>query len=442
MINTNANIDQIIYTACGKDHSGAFSVWSASNDELKQTRYNSEIMDILNTVYAGNNVIEKDMYGNPIRRTFDEQISQDRVLKQGAKPSGLFKKSYKDSDYEIIENVTRAAIKVLGESGSSGLRKQIRYDDDFREDLDKAPFRIAYTKLSDGRLLLCRVAAIGKVYSQLDSRNGNLFYHAYILPKGTKISDINLSKLDFVKGLDKKYWGENPEDAPKYLPTLKINDLYNNPLNSKHAKQEKTQYQSKLLNKEELLDLIKKSVLSQDIKTRLGFKQEFMKQVKLGANIPELLNDVCEKNIKKLENNEKLNDEDYLIIQELEIINTPFSSMFEHMEKYSALKAKRESYDYDDIDVINQQMQTSKQYIKQLMSDMNLEQLMNVADSTKKYIYNSAKFNLLEHNKPANGNIKLSSEEEIKYWSADKLYRATKTMLERKISFDEQKVIL
>ena len=50
MLNPNAQIEQLIYTACGKDASGAFGVWSASNDELKRTINNDKIIKAMYTV--------------------------------------------------------------------------------------------------------------------------------------------------------------------------------------------------------------------------------------------------------------------------------------------------------------------------------------------------------------------------------------------------------
>ena len=473
MLNPNAQIEQLIYTACGKDASGAFGVWSASNDELKRTINNDKIIKAMYTVYEGNKVLQKDINGNPTKTSFDPQVVRHRELKAGATPSGLFKKTYKDSDYEMVETVTRGAIHTIQETSSADLRQQIGYENDFRENEEKAPFRIAYTKLDDGRLLLCRVAAIGSVYSQLDSRRGNLFYHGYIFPAGTEISDIDLSRIDFAKGLDRKYWSEHPEPAPELLPKLTINDLYRNATRTTQARPTQTQQrpapapsrpapaqsrpaqpqqntnvgkepqqQPKLLSNDELIELFKKSKLDKDSKVRLQCQIEFSKQVKLGANVPAMINTLYEHAIEKVQNNQQVTSEEQLIIEELEAVNTPFSSIFEHAEKYYDLKQKLHSgdYEYDKEELITENIKISKQYIKHFIVGMDLEKLMEVAQATEMLIGYRAKLNLLQSH--GRGSNTLTPMEQKQQGAANMLLRAARVMHEKKLSFDEQRVIL
>lgn len=471
MLNPNAQIEQLIYTACGKDATGAFGVWSASNDELKRTITNDKIIKAMSTVYEGNKVLP----GNPTKTSFDQQVSRQRVLKAGATPSGLFKKTYKDSDYEMVETVTRGAIHTIQETGSADLRQQIGHEKDFRGNEEKAPFRIAYTKLDDGRLLLCRVSAIGSVYSQLDLRRGNLFYHGYIFPAGTEITDIDLSRIDFKKGLEQKYWSEHPTPAPEFLPQLTINELYKNSTKTTQARPTQTQQRPapapsrpaptqqkpssstfspthpyirnkptpekpKILSNDELIELFKKSKLDKDSSVRLECQIEFSKQVKLGANVPAMISTLYEQSIEKAKNNQQQTPEEELIIREIECVNTPFSSIFEHVEKYCELKQKLDSENCNNEDVIAQSIKISKQYIKQFMEKLDLEQLIEVAKATEKVIGNRAKLNLIQSKK--RGSTILSPFEQNQMDAANMLLRAARAMHEKKLSFDEQRVIL
>lgn len=441
MLNSHTPIEQFIYTACGKNARGDFSIWSASNKDLKQTSYNKKILDILKVVYDGNIVLEKDSFGKPIKRTFDKQIFSSKELKPNAKPSGLFRKTYKDSDFQIVERVDRDEIHVVQESGSDGLKKQIGYSD-FRGKEENSPYRIAWTKLDDGRLLLCRTSAIGSVYSQLDQRMGNLFYHAYIFPAGTEITDIDLSKIEFKKGLDEKYWSKNPEPAPEYLPAPTINDLYTKTNQTATQQKSNAKENPNLMNQEELIELFKKSILSKDQKEKSCAMREFAKQKNLGINVSSLLNTLYEKNIKKLENHQKVTDEDELILTSLELLDTPFSTLFYEAEKYYNLKIKYNMAEYDDVNRINQELSSTKQHIKDIMSKVDLDKLVKEADARKNCIVNSVKFDLLLKGKTINNKgMCLPENEERRYSSADMIYRTAQAMKKSNLTFDEQKII-
>lgn len=437
MLNSHTPIEQLIYTACGKDAKGDFGVWSASNKDLKQTSCNKKILDILKVVYDGNIVLEKDSSGKPIKRTFDKQIFNSKELKPGAKPSGLFRKTYKDSDFQIVERVDRDEIHVVQESGSDGLKKQIGYSD-FRGKEENAPYRIAWTKLDDGRLLLCRTSAIGSVYSQLDQRMGNLFYHAYIFPAGTEITDIDLSKIEFKKGLDEKYWSKNPEPAPEYLPTPTINDLYTKSNQTATQQKSNAKENPNLMNQEELLELFKKSRLSKDAKEKLTCKQEFAKQVKLGANVPALINNLYEQCFEKLKQNQDVTTEEYLII-ELQIMDTPFDALFSNARKFCDLREQKSTCYTDDLDILNQKIESTKKDIKKLMANIDLDKLIDISYETQRAISNEAKFNSLMQSGKLGST--LTAEQKTRDSAANLLYRASKTMKQSNLTFDEQKVI-
>ncbi len=130
---------QMIYTACGKDKSGAFSVWAKSANVSKQEC--DEITRLMN-------------YKKP-----------------------------KNAPYEPTE-----------------------------EEIEKLfPKKYAYFTLSSGRKCVAQSSYIGKVYSDMDNRNGNLIIHAYVFEA---LDDFNPyyifnSKL-FKDKLTYKEWHDDP----------------------------------------------------------------------------------------------------------------------------------------------------------------------------------------------------------------------------------------
>jgi len=106
-LNPNAKIEQLMYTAGNSVKSnGSFSVYAESSgiDENIQSR--SEIVRLISELH------NLDEY------SLGERVDRERKLKEGAKPSGLFKKTYKDSDYEIEERVIRHPVRILREYDS------------------------------------------------------------------------------------------------------------------------------------------------------------------------------------------------------------------------------------------------------------------------------------------------------------------------------------
>ena len=214
MLDKNASIEQLIYTAggtheAGKD-SGNFGVWSASEN--------------LSDIYIQNELIR---FANIVRdadkENYNTKYVNVRRLKAGAKPN-LFGK-YKEKDYEYVRNVSRNKIEIINQSTEQPLKFACDYNDDFRNNPEKAPYRIGAMQLSDNRLVICRINYINRIYSDRDTRTGNFFEHFYIFPKGTQIEDIDISKIDFKLGLEKKYWGATAEVAPEFLPELTYEEI-------------------------------------------------------------------------------------------------------------------------------------------------------------------------------------------------------------------------
>ncbi len=224
MLDPNSKIEQCLYTGCGKDCSGAFGVWSQSSGLYKEF-YSDKVTQ------RGYGIFDYLQYGKSLKKEKLEEIEKPLVytskkLKEGAKPSGLFRKTYKDSDFDIVETQMRSGITILDESVKGNLDYDDYADFDFRENPEQAPYRIiAYTDDSN-HLVVIRRSWIGQVYSDLDGRSGNMFDHVMYFPEGTKIEDIDVKKLPFVKGLQKKYFrtqlrpNDPFEPAPKNLEPI------------------------------------------------------------------------------------------------------------------------------------------------------------------------------------------------------------------------------
>ena len=191
MLDKNARIDQVIYAAGGnvdgRENHGDFGIKASS------MKVDVNFRDVLTNMVGA----VKDY--NTSKLT--QQTSPDIRLKEGAKKN-IFGK-YKDSDYITEEIVTRNEIVILEESNPGALTDApgVDSDSDFRDNPEDAPYKIAAMKLLDGRLVVTRVAHIGKVYSDIDLRSGNFVFHSLIFPEGTEIEDIKGMELPFQKDL-------------------------------------------------------------------------------------------------------------------------------------------------------------------------------------------------------------------------------------------------
>lgn len=140
---------QMIYTACGKDKSGAFSVWAKSADVTKAE--------------------------------CDEIIKLMSYRKPNSAP------------YEPTEE----ELKTL------------------------FPKKYCYYNLSSGRKCIALTTYVGKVYSDMDARNGNFIIHAYIFNDLEGFNPFGLMKLNIFKtSLSYAEWHDNP--APETLPVVEL----------------------------------------------------------------------------------------------------------------------------------------------------------------------------------------------------------------------------
>lgn len=140
---------QMIYTACGKDKSGAFSVWSKSADVTKAE--------------------------------CDEIVK----LMSYRKPNNV--------PYEPTEEELRTLF----------------------------PKKYCYYNLSSGRKCIALTTYVGKVYSDMDARNGNFIIHAFIFNDLEGFNPFGLMKLDSFKTcLSYEEWHDNP--APDVLPVVEL----------------------------------------------------------------------------------------------------------------------------------------------------------------------------------------------------------------------------
>lgn len=140
---------QMIYTACGKDKSGAFSVWSKSSDITK-----AECDEIIKLM----------TYKKPSNTPYDP---------------------------------TEEEIKTL------------------------FPKKYGYFVLSSGRKCVAQSSYIGKVYSDLDTRNGNFIIHAYVFCESDEFPAFSMLNSNLFKtGLSCEEWRDNP--APDRLPIVNV----------------------------------------------------------------------------------------------------------------------------------------------------------------------------------------------------------------------------
>lgn len=326
MIDRNAEIQQMIYTAGGRTklhgNNGSFGVWSKTKG--------LEGFDVQKVIREITQVLRDGVESNYARQTIKK-----RVLREGATPSGLFKKTYKDSDYEERTVVLRETITVLQQSKTGAMRGDY---EDYRGTPEKAPFRIGATKLADGRLLVVRIGQINIVYSELDNRSGNYFAHSLLFPAGTEIEDIDLNSLDWQYGLEEKYWKGEGVMAPEFLETTSINKMMANKQRKSATSQPQQKSQGGIdrnLSEQELFELYKKSTTEKDFAKKRELKKVFEDHIKRGANLIE---------IRKLAYMELINAQrsgkdtiDYAIVVEgLENTSCKFDLLFKDFSELSS----------------------------------------------------------------------------------------------------------
>ena len=183
----NIKVEQFIETT-NPTRGGAFGIVSTTSGFDSETK----------------NLIKNDarIISSLIRGNYDAVTTSDRVLKPTAKANFLGK--FKDKDYEWKEREVRGEIEIVAENQSGPLLLR----GDYRNTPEQAPYKIAKTKLGDGRTVVLRVSGIGRVYSDIDTREGNYFCHGIIFPAGVTPTNEQIMQIDFQKGLTPYEWNK------------------------------------------------------------------------------------------------------------------------------------------------------------------------------------------------------------------------------------------
>ena len=411
MAKENFNVEQFVYTAGGTKIKGvdnsAFGVLSATDGLDNDSQ--REISTIMNLVLSGD------------VKSYEAVYRTTRVLKQGAVPKGLFNKKYRDEDYETVTYTDRNEIKVLKQSHEGDLRRAEGYDPmDYREHPEKAPYRIAVSNLKDGRVLVMRIGAVNKVYSELDRRNGNYFTHAFILPKGTDITKINIDKLPFRIGLTSKEWGKNGQP-------IDLSVIHKESTPSEEIKD---------MSIDELLDVFKKTLpgKNQDMKSRMENKKIFNANVKQGTKLFEIKNLMANLILNNVKNGNVKNEMCEDILNELEIIETPYTNLLLSMEAYIDNQNKlSEAYEKDDqllIEKLEAKDDSLRISIDQYIKTANYDELLKVAQSQREYLRLIAEKDALMNGKSLsslNGSYMMKND----YKAANKLELIVKTNMNK-----------
>ncbi len=436
MISETTPIEQLIYTGGGVvregyDH-GDFGIWSASLGLDSDVR--REIVSKMGRVFDGRDY-------EPRKRSYMD-------IKEGAKPVGLFKKHYKESDYEYKTEITEHGIVVIEETAQGRVLPNV-VDDDYRLTPEKAPYRIATTILQDGRLMVCRVAGINRLYTHNDGRTGNRFNHALIFPTGTKISDIDVANLDFVIGLEPKYWGDNAQVAPANLPTTTLAEMKKNKQRKVQTSATETVIQesapnNESLSAEELLTLFKLSLNEPDKQKKLQYKKQFVEQIKKGANLPQIQYLAKKEEITLIKKGVTVANIDSEVSQELAFIDSPYTILFSQVEEYLKYSIKFEqaglNNNTQEARVMEENMQSYKLLIKSALKDLNLEEVKQACISQKRYLGAVAEAEALYAGKKFD-TLSRPYATKTDYKAVRLLENAVTTMLNKGVDFDKQSSI-
>lgn len=338
MLDNNAEIEQMIYTTGGNGKfmqgPSDFGLWGHTKG-IDWESQRVEIQSIFSLIHKGENIKRDSKTKKVVDSSYWPETRRIKELKKDAK-LGLFKKNYKDSDYEYKSVVTRNQLHIL-EQSKDGSLTGVDFGD-YRENPQEAPHRIVYTKLTDGRLMVTRTSGINKVYSKVnevdgsfDDRNGNYFAHSYIFPVGTEITDIDISKLQWKYGLESKYWKGN-EKAPEFLETTTMNKMMGRQQTKNTAANNTTQNSpqtTKQLSPSMLLDVFKLS-MNDNISSadRRAYKNKFQQAINNGANIYEVRKLAYTQLLSAAKNGEKIINYEEIVLQ-LSNISCKFDGLFD-----------------------------------------------------------------------------------------------------------------
>jgi len=381
MFDSNSPIEQFIYTAGGskkeKLNNADFGVYSKSKtiDDTLQ----SEIQRKLSTIMKG------------VASDYAPQYKSQRQLKPGSVPHGIFKKTYRDSDYEYVRILASSEIKIISESKQGRLLEE----NDYRDNPENAPFRIAATTLSDGRLMIVQERAINRIYSTADLRTGNYFAHALLFPKGTKLEDININDLKFRNGLNAHEWGPNGTPAPETLQSTTINELNN---------RQKAQQDSSIIDMTQLIDIYKKSQLSnKDLKSRTENKRLFNNKLNQGNNLLKARCLATKLAVNQMKQDIPLTDIQESFMTDIDIHENTQTQLLSNLQELVQIdRALDKAYEDNNTQQISSLESKSKflsEKIKQSMENFSKEQLSEIVTLQKEYLKLSSELQCLQQGK-------------------------------------------
>ena len=211
----NIKVEQFIETT-NPLNGGAFGIVAATPGFDSETKY----------------LIKNDarIISSLIRENYEAVTTSDKVLKPTAKANFLGR--FKEKDYEWKEREVRSEIEIIDESQPGPL--QLR--EDYRDAPEKAPFKLAKTKLGDGRTVVLRVSGIGIVYSELDTRLGNYFCHGIIFPAGVEPTNEQIRQIAFQKGFTPHEWNKENFKLPELTTTVPTTQQVRQPVTSTATK--------------------------------------------------------------------------------------------------------------------------------------------------------------------------------------------------------------
>lgn len=421
------DIAQWMYTAGDAIKDSSFAVYSKSNS------INGDLSKVIFSLAC------KMLDGK-----YEEEYYTQKVLKEGAKP-GLFKR-YKDTDYEDKRILSKPKIEIISYSKTKDgeMRKLVDYEDDFRADPSKAPYRVGYSTLENGDIVVLSIHYVNKVYSNMDTRNGNFFVHAYVIPKEHAAEfEQNAQKIHFKAGINLKLNQKSAiveaEARPVSLPEVSFQEI----IETQEKKNISPANQSLLIQK--AADLFTESNLGKNYKARAEKKYEYRNFVK-DNNISEIfvMIELAKRDDKQIQiakqKNIDPNKMDYTFGLGESLFNTDrtnvsaFLNMLNDCRDYVSLKR---SYYKEESDSKKKELEMTAKYIigniEHYLEHIGLEESRNMIDEIKGFI-ELENLNAIQLNNKSS-DILNNYPDLIEACSI--LERTTKKMIEENQTFEE-----
>ena len=210
MLDMHAPIEQLIFTGGGSTkenkNNSEYGVWAAS---LGLEEYIKR--DI------------RSICAESARGRYDPQYTSRKTVT--ATEGNKLEENVVEADRLMHHKIHILESNQCSKTGDISLSHKLYAD--FRDEPEKAPYRIGVTVLADGRLLVFKTLAINRMYAEGNYSCGNVFSHAFLFPKGTTLDDININNLPFKNGLKMSEWGTNgtPCDTLKTLSKVSLGQV-------------------------------------------------------------------------------------------------------------------------------------------------------------------------------------------------------------------------